>query len=202
MSEELSTIEELADPRWRGRIFIVSGPSGVGKSVLVERLLADDASLVRAVTATTREPAPRERDGIDYHFVSVDRFKRWIARGALLEYVEFCGNYYGTPVASVIEPLRNGKTVILVIEVQGTLKVKGMIPTLVSVFIAPPGIEELERRIRKRRRDDPEAIQRRLTRAREELRQAEHYDFTVVNDSIPEAVAQLRHIIAPANRTT
>lgn len=188
-------LKELADPRWAGRLFVLSGPSGSGKTVLVERLTASEPSVARAVTATTRAPAAGERDGVDYHFLSPGVFREWVDRGEFIEHVEFVGHCYGTPARSVLEPLKAGKSVVLVIDVEGAMKVKEMLPHAVTIFVRPPSLDELRRRISGRGRDTPEAIARRLDRARHELAFEDRYDRVVVNDRLDDAVEALREIV-------
>jgi guanylate kinase len=198
MSRKPDAFTELADPAWRGRLFVLSGPSGSGKSLLVQRLTRREPGVVRAVTATTRPPAPGERDGVDYRFVDRETFLDWIEEGALLEHVEYCGHYYGTPAASVLEPLRAGKSVILVIDVEGAAVLRERVPGVVTIFVNAPSEAELERRIRGRGREPEGAIQRRLERARAEMREAPRYDHVIVNDDLDEAVQRLAELVGAA----
>ncbi len=185
--------------RSKPRVFIVSGPSGVGKDTVLDRLLgARDAilGLKRCVTATTRERRGQEAPDLDYHFLSDSQFQEMIAQGALLEYAQFAGAWYGTPKVEVENILAGNQDALLKIEVKGALQVKNRIPDAVMIFIAPPSLEALRRRIRKRHRETVEEISRRLQIAHEELKVAsERYDYIVINDRLPAAVRRLRSII-------
>ena len=178
-----------------GKVFIVSGPSGAGKSTVLHALLAQRPDMRFSVSATTREPRPGEVHGVHYHFLSPETFREWIARDALLEYAEYVGNFYGTPRAFVDETTANGEDVVLDIEIQGAAQVSAKRPDAVRIFIAPPNWAELERRLSGRGTDDPEKIQRRLLRAKAELRKAGQYDYVVINDTVENAVRELTAII-------
>ena len=178
-----------------GTVLIVSGPSGVGKSTVLNAVFQRRENLVFSVSATTRPPREGERDGVDYHFLSVDTFREWIDRDEFLEYAEYVGNYYGTPRQYVTEATAAGKDVVLDIETQGAEQVRRKLPDAVSVFIAPPGWEELERRLVSRGTDSPEKIQKRLLRAREEVRSARDYNYFVINDNLETAVGELDAIL-------
>ena len=175
----------------RGKLFIVSGPSGVGKSTVLRALFAQNTNLYFSVSATTREPRPGEEDGVHYHFLTMDTFREWIAKDEFLEYAEFVGNAYGTPRKYVDEALDAGKDVILDIEVQGAEQVCAKRPETVTVFIAPPSWDELKRRLTARGTDTAEKIQKRLQRAKEEVLKAHHYDYFVINDTVENAVQEL-----------
>nr|WP_325185489.1 guanylate kinase [uncultured Oscillibacter sp.] len=179
----------------RGKTFIVSGPSGVGKSTVLKALLERRKNVYFSVSATTREMRPGEEDGVHYHFLEVDTFRQWIARGDFLEYAEYVGNFYGTPRQYVDEAMDRGEDVILDIEIQGAIQVKGKRPETVSVFIAPPSWAELERRLTERGTDSPEKIQKRLLRAKVEFQTAHTYDYFVINDSVESAVRELDAIM-------
>ena len=142
----------------RGKTFIISGPSGVGKSTVLSALLEKRKNLYFSVSATTRDPRPGELDGIHYHFMDAESFRKWIAMDQFLEYAEYVGNFYGTPKRFVDEAMDKGQDVILDIEVQGALQVTSKRPDTVKIFIAPPSWKELERRLKDRGTDDPEKV--------------------------------------------
>ena len=178
-----------------GKTFIVSGPSGVGKSTVLHALFEGRDDLYFSVSATTRAPREGERDGVDYHFIHADRFRNMIAEDAFLEYAEYVGNFYGTPMRLVDEAMEQGKDVLLDIEIQGAMQVCAKRPETVRIFIAPPSWKELERRLTARGTDSPEKVQKRLLRAKVELENAGHYDYFVINDTVDNAVAELRAIM-------
>ena len=179
----------------RGKLFIISGPSGVGKSTVLRALFAQRSNLYFSVSATTRDPRPGEEDGVHYHFLKPETFREWIEQGEFLEYAEFVGNAYGTPKRYVDEALDTGKDVILDIEVQGAEQVCAKRPETVTIFIAPPSWDELERRLTERGTDTAEKIRGRLQRAREEVLKANHYQYFVINDTVENAVKELAAIM-------
>ena len=179
----------------RGKSFIISGPSGVGKSTVLHALFEGRDDLYFSVSATTRAPRPGEVDGKDYHFISEDEFHDWIDNDEFLEYAEYVSNFYGTPKRYVDEAMAQGKDVILDIELQGALQVCAKRPETVRIFIAPPSWEELERRLTARGTDSPEKIEKRLLRAKVEMNAAKEYDYFVVNDTVESAVEEMRAIM-------
>ena len=191
----------------KGRTFIVSGPSGVGKSTVLRALFEKRENLVFSVSATTRAPRPGERDGVEYYFLDVDTFREWIRQDEFLEYAEFVGNFYGTPKKYVYEAMENGKDVILDIEVQGADQIVSKMPEVVRIFVAPPSWEELERRLTERGTDTADKIRGRLDRAKVEVEAAQTYDYFVINDTVENAVAELEAIMTaehcrPGDRIT
>src|SRR6266480_5241170 len=156
-------------PMSKGRLFVITGPSGVGKGTLIRRLLERMPELELSVSATTRPPRPGERDGVDYHFLTEEEFDRMVHDGRLLEHATYSGNRYGTPRSEVEPRLAAGRSVVLEIEVQGARQVREAMPEAVQVFIAPPSPAALRERLEGRGTDRPEAIARRLAAAEEEL---------------------------------
>ena len=190
-----------------GKTFIVSGPSGVGKSTVLHALFQGRDDLYFSVSATTRAPREGEQDGVDYHFIQADAFRDMIAADAFLEYAEYVGNFYGTPKRFVDEAMEQGKDVILDIEVQGALQVVHKRPDVVRIFIAPPSWQALEERLTSRGTDSPEKVQKRLVRAKVELQTANTYDYFVINDTVERAVREINAIMLaehckPAERMT
>ena len=179
----------------KGRAFIISGPSGVGKSTVLKSLIEKRKNLYFSVSATTRDARLGEVDGVHYHFLDVDTFRDWIAKDEFLEYAEFVGNFYGTPKKYVYAAMEEGKDVILDIEVQGAIQVFSKMPEVVRIFIAPPSWEELERRLTDRGTDSEDKIQKRLLRAKVEFQTAHTYDYFVINDSVENAVRELDAIM-------
>ena len=179
----------------RGKLFVISGPSGVGKSTILKELLQRQENIYFSVSATTRQPRPGEVDGVHYHFRTQEVFRQLIEEEALLEWAEYVGNYYGTPAKYVDEAIEQGRNVILDIEVQGAGKVAEKRPDAIRIFIAPPSWQELERRLTERGTDAPDKISGRLKRAREEFESAEKYDYVVINDTVEHAVGELEAIM-------
>ena len=179
----------------KGKTFIISGPSGVGKSTVLRTLFEGRDDLYFSVSATTRAPRPTETPDVDYRFIEAETFRQWIGEGEFLEYAEYVGNFYGTPKRYVDEAMEAGKDVILDIEVQGAAQVHELRPEVVRIFVAPPSWEELERRLKARGTDSPEKIQERLLRAKVELESADSYDYFVINDTGESAVKELRAIM-------
>ncbi|AQQ09907.1 Guanylate kinase [Sedimentisphaera cyanobacteriorum] len=177
-----------------GRLFVVSGPSGVGKGTIVKRL--DKSNAVLSVSATTRQPGKGEKNGIDYWFITRSEFEERIEKGLFLEYAEVFGNLYGTPTDKTQEAVESGKDVILEIDVQGGLQVKNKWQEAAMIFIMPPSREELEKRIRSRARDSEEIISKRLEEADKEIEIGKsHYEHFVVNDVLDKAVSKVQTII-------
>jgi guanylate kinase len=178
-----------------GKLVVLTGPSGVGKGTLVRSLLAHRPDLYLSVSATTRDPRQDEIDGKDYHFVSRQQFESMIRDKQLLEWAEYAGNYYGTLRTKIQEQLEENKTVILEIELVGARAIRESFPDALRIFILPPSIEELENRLRQRNQDSPEAIERRLKRAQEEISAASEFDRQIVNEDFAIALAEIEEAI-------
>ncbi len=179
----------------RGKLLVISGPSGCGKSTVIGKMMAGRENVEFSVSATTRRPRPGEREGVDYFFVSRERFEEMLRNDELLEHAEFVGNCYGTPKSQVCTRLESGVSVILDIEVQGAAQVKQKLPEAITVFLAPPGLDALERRLRGRRTESEETIRARLDTARREMALAPSHDYTVINDDPDRASRELGAIL-------
>jgi guanylate kinase len=192
----------------RGRLFIVSAPSGAGKTTLVERLVEQVPRLRMSRSYTSRPARPGEIDGVDYNFVTRNRFESMIAANDFLEWADVFGNLYGTCASDTERLLSAGNDVVLVIDVQGARQVRVVRPDAVTIFVMPPSFGVLERRLRGRSKDSEAAILRRLQVAREEVASFAEYDFIVINDELPAAVDRLRGVVQadrcrlPCMRTT
>ena len=179
----------------KGKLLVISGPSGVGKGTICKRI-AEDLDVDVSVSMTTRKPRDGEEEGVSYYFVTHDEFQAEIARDGLLEYAQRYENYYGTPKARIIENLESGRDVILEIEMEGALKAKKAVPGAVLIFILPPSLAELRRRLEGRGTETKEAIEMRLSDTVGEIEYITGYDYAVVNDNIEQAVADVEKIIA------
>jgi guanylate kinase len=179
----------------RGKLVILAGPSGVGKTSIVHRLLERPGREL-SVSVTTRKPRAGEQDGVDYHFISEEEFRRYVREDGLAEHARVHDSHYGTPRQPLEDALRAGRTMFLDIDVQGAEQINARYPEAISIFVLPPSPEELERRLRGRRTDDPGAVARRLKTAREEIARQAEFDHRVVNDDLEMAVAEVEGIIA------
>ncbi len=179
----------------KGKLFVISGPSGAGKSTVVFKAMEARGDVCFSTSVTTRKPRPGEVDGKEYFFVDLDRFKEMVENDELLEHAEYVANSYGTPRAYVEEKLGEGMNVILDIEVQGARQVNQKMPEAVKIFIIPPSLEELERRLIGRGTDTPRAIEARLIRARQEYKEADFYDYIIINDDAERAAKELAAIM-------
>ena len=174
-----------------GRLIVLTGPSGVGKGTLLQALLHRHADLYLSISATTRLPRLGELDGKNYYFVSRNQFERMVAQGDFLEWAEFANNCYGTPRKPVEEKIREGKWVVLEIELEGARQIRKTFPSALRIFILPPSLDELENRIRTRGQDSEEAIARRLLHARTEVDAAHEFDLQIVNDDLESALDKI-----------
>ena len=177
------------------KLIIITGPSGVGKGTIVKELLDRNKDIWLSISATTRNPRIGEKDGENYYFISDERFKDMIDKKELLEWAQFAGNYYGTPLSSVNEKIEKGFIVLLEIEVEGAKQIKEKFPESLSIFLLPPSKEELEKRIRNRGTEKEEAIDRRLSRANYEIASSNQFDFVLTNHDVDETVKEVFKII-------
>ncbi|PWK42820.1 guanylate kinase [Pleionea mediterranea] len=186
----------------QGTLYIVSAPSGAGKTSLLKAMLADTADVQISVSHTTRKQRAGEQNGRDYHFVSVDDFQRMIVQNAFLEYAEVFGNYYGTSREWVQAQLDEGTDIILEIDWQGARQIRELMPACRTVFILPPSNEALEQRLHGRGQDDEEVIAKRMAAARREMSHYDEYDYLVINDDFEVAKRELQAIFVAERQTT
>ncbi len=184
----------------KGILLVISGFSGAGKGTVVNRLREKYDEYALSISMTSRKPRPTDVEGETYFFVTREKFEKTIAENGLLEYAEYCGNYYGTPKAFVEEQLNAGKNVILEIEIQGATNIKKAFPESLLIFITPPSATELERRLKGRGTETDDVIAKRLKRAFEESDGMDTYDYIVVNDDLEECVDEVHRIIDLARR--
>lgn len=179
----------------QGLLMVLSGPSGCGKGTVCDLLRQRNPNLTYSISATTRKPRPGEQDGVNYRFFTREQFKRQIKEDGFLEWAEVYGNLYGTPRTWVEEKLAAGKNVLLEIDTQGAMQVKASYPAGILLFLLPPNMEELRRRIDGRGTEGAEEKERRLQAARQEIAQIRNYDYLVVNDEVPQAVLRIEAIL-------
>ena len=184
-----------------GLLIVMSGFSGAGKGTLMKRLMADYDDFAFSVSMTTRAPRQGEVDGKDYFFVTKEEFEKAIEEDGFVEYAQYVGNYYGTPKAYVFEQLKKGKNVILDIEVQGAMQIKEKFPDALMLFVIPPSIEVLLKRLRARGTESEEVIMRRITQAKTECTYMDRYEYIVINDDLDTAVKEMYAMISSAKYT-
>ena len=177
------------------KLIIITGPSGVGKGTVVKELLDRNNDIWLSISATTRNPRIGEKDGENYYFISDEKFKDMIDKKDFLEWAQFAGNYYGTPLSTVNEKIEKGFIVLLEIEVEGAKQIKEKFPEALSIFLLPPSKAELEKRIRNRGTEKEEAIDRRLSRANYEIASSDEFDFVLTNHDVDETVKEVFKII-------
>ena len=179
----------------KGKLLVISGPSGAGKSTVVFKAIEGREDICFSTSVTTRSPRPGEVDGREYFFVNFERFREMVENDELLEHAEYVANRYGTPRAYVEQRMAEGMNVLLDIEVQGARQVHEKMPEAVMIFVAPPSLKELERRLRGRGTDTERAIEARLIRAQQEFAEADFYDYLIINDDADKAARELNAII-------
>lgn len=179
----------------KGMLIVLSGPSGCGKDTVAKKLLENNKNIWLSVSCTSRNKRGNEEEGVDYFFVTKEEFEEKIKNGELLEYAEYNECYYGTPKDKVIEKLNEGKDVLLIIEVEGALKIKNLFPESVCIFILPPSMKELQKRLITRGTEDKEKIFKRFKKAYKEINEMSKYNYVVVNDNINEAALDINSII-------
>ena len=186
----------------KGLLIVVSGPSGTGKGTVCGELLDSMPELAYSISATTRAPRAGEVDGKNYYFLTKERFEELIAEGGFLEYANVYGNYYGTPLVKIQERLAEGNDILLEIDTQGALEVMKKCPDGLFIFLLPPSLGELERRIRGRGSETEESLKKRLGNAKAEIAIGEKYKYVVVNDTVKKAVARIKSIIVAEHALT
>ena len=197
MKSILDAVEPIEHLRRRGLLFILSSPSGAGKTTLAKRLMASDPGITLSVSATTRKPRTNEVDGKDYHFVSHDRFAEMVAQDELLEHAQVFDNFYGSPRAPVEAVLASGRDVLFDVDWQGADQIrKAMTTDVVSVFILPPSLAALEARLKSRALDDDETVRRRMAEAIDEMSHWPEYDYALINADLDTCATQLGAILA------
>ncbi len=179
----------------KGHLFVISGPSGVGKGTLREKLFKNVPNLNYSISLTTRRPRKNEEDGVDYFFVNEETFKEYIRENKFAEWALVHGDYKGTLLSTIEKNLQQGKDLVLEIDVQGAINLKEKFPEGVFIFIAPPSWEQLENRLRGRNTEKEEDLKKRLADAHNEMQQIKHYDYLVINNYLPEALKELEAII-------
>lgn len=198
--ENQRTVTEYRVNEITGKLFVLSGPSGVGKGTLREHALENFSNLVYSISCTTREPREGETNGVEYRFISRDEFEQGINNNLFLEYARVHGHYYGTLKSDVMKELNAGRNVLLEIDVQGALQVREKINNAVLIFIAPPSIEELSRRLINRNTESQHDLNIRLSNAAKELKFADKYDYIIVNDDLDLASRKLQEIFTNESR--
>jgi len=179
----------------KGLLIVFSGPAGSGKSTVLAGYMNGRDNCVFSVSATSRKPRDGEKDGVNYHFVSREKFEEMLNTGEMLEHTEYCGNYYGTPLKPILKALDEGKDVIFDIEVDGAFQVKEKYPEAVLIFMKPPSIEELHARLKGRNTESEEVIAKRMARAEIEMGLSENYDYIIVNETVDKAIEDLEAVI-------
>lgn len=179
----------------QGNLFVITGPSGVGKGTLIESFLDNNPDVDLSISATTRNPRPNEANGVNYHFISKEEFEASIEKDMFIEWAKFADNYYGTFEKTVQESMTKGKNIIVEIEIQGALQVKEKMPEAIMIFILPPSLEDLKKRLRGRNTEDEATIQKRFSVAESEIAQSNTFDYKIVNDDLNTALNNLSEVV-------
>lgn len=179
----------------KGKLFVVSAPSGCGKGTILSEVLKNNDNLFYSVSATTRNPRDGEIDGVNYYFLSTEEFRQEIENGGMLEYAQFCNNFYGTPKKKVLEKLEQGIDVILEIETNGAMQIKKAMKEAILIFILPPSVSELRRRLNKRGTEEQDVIDKRVSEAVAEIKKAREYDYIMMNDELEKAIEDFEAIL-------
>ena len=177
------------------KLIILTGPSGVGKGTVVKEILGKDKNIWLSISATTREPREGEKEGENYYFLNQEKFKKMIEQNLFLEWAQFAGNYYGTPLSSVNQKIKKGFIVLLEIEVEGAKQIKEKFPNSLSIFLLPPDKAELEKRIRNRGTENEESIKKRLLRANYEISASNQFDFELTNHNVEQTAKRIIKLI-------
>lgn len=185
----------------KGKLYVVSAPSGCGKGTILSEVLKNNDNLFYSVSATTRCPRDGEEDGVNYYFLSVEDFKKEIENGGMLEYAQFCDNYYGTPKQKVLDKLNKGIDVILEIETNGAMQIKKAMSEAILIFILPPSVSELRRRLNKRGTEKQDIIDKRVNEAEDEIKKACEYDYIMINDELEKAIEDFEAILKSSKLT-
>src|SRR5574343_437722 len=178
-----------------GNLYVVAAPSGAGKTTLVRMLLESESAVHLSISFTTRSPRPGEQNGREYHFIDAETFRGMISRGEFLEWAEVHGNFYGTSKKWIADQLAGGNDVLLEIDWQGAQQVRQLFPEAIGIFILPPSMEELTRRLTGRGTDSAEVISRRLAAAQAEMRHVGEFDYVIINDRLEQALDELRAVV-------
>ena len=188
-------MKSMLKTKKQGLLIVLYGPSGCGKNSVIKQLLTIRPNCWISISCTSRQPRPGEENGKDYYFLSKEEFEKDITKEQFLEYAEYAGNYYGTPKKYIQQHLDQGEDVILEIEIQGALKIKEQLPETIFIFIMPPSMQELKRRLQNRKTEDAAKIDKRFKRAYEEINEISKYNYVVVNDVIETAAAKVNAIL-------
>lgn len=179
----------------RGNLVVISGPSGAGKGSIIQEVIKNNDHIWLSVSMTSRKIRGQEVEGKEYYFITREEFEAKIAHGEMLEYTEYSGNYYGTPRGKINEHLESGQDVILEIEIEGALNIKKMLPDTIFIFIMPPSMQELKKRLENRKTETEDKIIRRFKRAYQEINEVTKYNYVVVNDELEQAVSKVKSIL-------